>query len=70
LFPRIFSELFVKCRDAAHRAVVHSGMAALRRRAQTPSSSAVALTSMLAPLSTGHTLTVASTTHLNQKDGP
>jgi hypothetical protein len=43
-----FSDLFVKCRDAAHRTVVHSGMAAQRRRAQTPSRLAGALTSRLA----------------------
>jgi hypothetical protein len=62
IVPEVFLLPFVKCRDAAHRAVVHSGMAARRRRAQTPLRLAVALTSRRAPPSTGHTLTMSSTT--------
>jgi hypothetical protein len=62
LFPRVFSDLCVKCRDAAHHAVFHSGMGSPRRRAQTPSRLAVALTAKLDPPLPVHTLTGASTT--------
>lgn len=45
IVPEVFCLSFVvKCRDAAHRAVVHSCMAACRRRAQTKSRLAIALT--------------------------
>lgn len=67
--PEDFLRTFRQVSRCRAYAVVHSGMAAQRRRAQTPSRLAVAPTPRLAPPSPGHTLTVASTTPCSSPAG-